>query len=49
VVSVNQAQSAMQSTTLSIAADHIDAVIRVYNEAGNLIETRQDAGDFKEA
>jgi hypothetical protein len=25
-----------------------DAVIRVYDEAGNVIETRQHAGDFKE-
>jgi hypothetical protein len=26
-----------------------DAVIRVYDEAGNVIETREHAGDFKEA
>jgi hypothetical protein len=25
-----------------------DAVIRVYDEAGNVIETHQHAGDFKE-
>ena len=25
-----------------------DAVIRVYDEAGNVIETHEDAGDFKE-
>ncbi len=25
-----------------------DAVIRVYDEAGNLIDTREHAGDFKE-
>jgi hypothetical protein len=25
-----------------------DAVIRVYDEAGNLIDTHQHAGDFKE-
>jgi hypothetical protein len=25
-----------------------DAVIRVYDEAGNVIETRKHAGDFKE-
>jgi hypothetical protein len=25
-----------------------DAVIRVYDEAGNLIETHEQAGDFKE-
>jgi antitoxin component YwqK of YwqJK toxin-antitoxin module len=26
-----------------------DAVIRVYDEAGNVIETREYAGDFKES
>jgi hypothetical protein len=26
-----------------------DAVIRVYNEAGNVIETHESAGDFREA
>ncbi len=26
-----------------------DAVIRVYDEAGNMIETHEHAGDFKEA
>ena len=31
-----------------IAADHIDAVIRVYDEAGNVIETHEHAGEFKE-
>jgi hypothetical protein len=25
-----------------------DAVIRVYDEAGNMIETREHAGEFKE-
>jgi hypothetical protein len=25
-----------------------DAVIRVYDEAGNVIETHEQAGDFKE-
>ncbi len=25
-----------------------DAVIRVYDEAGNVIETHENAGDFKE-
>ncbi len=29
------------------AATH-DAVIRVYDEAGNVIETQEQAGDFKE-
>jgi hypothetical protein len=27
---------------------HIDAVIRVYDEAGNVIETHEHAGEFKE-
>jgi len=26
----------------------LDAVIRVYDEAGNVIETHENAGDFKE-
>ena len=26
-----------------------DAVIRIYDEAGNVIETQEDAGDFREA
>jgi hypothetical protein len=26
-----------------------DAVIRLYDEAGNVIETHEHAGDFKEA
>jgi hypothetical protein len=26
-----------------------DAVIRVYDDAGNVIETQEPAGDFKEA
>jgi hypothetical protein len=30
------------------ASPSIDAVIRVYDEAGNVIETQQHAGDFKE-
>jgi hypothetical protein len=28
--------------------ENCDAVIRVYDEAGNLIETHEKAGDFKE-
>jgi hypothetical protein len=32
----------------SFSAGHIDVVIRVYDEAGNLIETHEQAGDFKE-
>ena len=34
--------------TPSFAADHIDAVIRVYDEAGNVIETHEHAGELKE-
>jgi hypothetical protein len=29
----------MQSTTQSFSAGHIDAVIRVYDETGNVIES----------
>jgi hypothetical protein len=32
----------------NFSADHIDAVIRVYDGAGNVIEMRELAGDFKE-
>jgi hypothetical protein len=35
----------MPLTTPSFAAAH--AVIRVYDEAGNVIETHEHAGDFK--
>jgi hypothetical protein len=38
----------MQSITRSFAARSHDAVIRVYDEAGNVIETHEQAGDFKE-
>jgi len=44
----SQTQSAMQLTTRSFAAAHMDAVIRVYDAAGNVIETHEHAGDFKE-
>jgi uncharacterized protein with GYD domain len=30
------------------ASDHINAVIRVYDDAGNVIETHEHKGDFKE-
>ena len=36
------------SNTRSFAVDHIDTVIRVYDEAGNVHETHEHAGDFKE-
>jgi hypothetical protein len=39
-------------TPSRIMAKHLsrspDAVIRVYDEAGNVIETHEHAGDFKE-
>jgi hypothetical protein len=38
----------MQSATSSFSADHIGAVIRVYDEAGNVIEAHEQVGDFKE-
>ena len=34
--------------TPSFAAVHIDAVIRVYDEGGNLVETHEHAGEFQE-
>jgi hypothetical protein len=39
---------AQQSATPSFTAVHTDAAIRVYDEAGNVIETYEQAGDFKE-
>jgi hypothetical protein len=36
-----------QSATQGIAVDHL-AVIRVYDDAGNVIETHEHAGEFKE-
>ena len=39
--------SPMQSATPNIAAAHI-AVLRVYDDAGNVIETHEHMGDFKE-
>jgi hypothetical protein len=38
----------MQSATRNSTADHMDAVIRVYDAAGNVIETHEHKGDFKE-
>jgi DNA-directed RNA polymerase subunit M/transcription elongation factor TFIIS len=34
--------------SLGLSDAQIDAVIRVYNEAGNVIETHEHKGDFKE-
>jgi hypothetical protein len=43
------------SSSATSAVDYVkfrswshDAVIRVYDEAGNVIETREHAGEFKE-
>jgi len=43
-----QDSPATQLDTRSIGAAQIDAVIRVYDAAGNLIETHEHKGDFKE-
>jgi hypothetical protein len=39
----------MQSATQSFSAAHMNAVIRVYDEAGNVIETRESASEFRVA
>jgi hypothetical protein len=41
-------RSAMRSTTPSFYSRSHDAVIRVYDEAGNVIETHEHTGDFKD-
>jgi hypothetical protein len=38
----------MQSATRDFFSRSHDAVIRVYDEAGNVIETHEHAGEFKE-
>jgi hypothetical protein len=38
----------MQSDTQSSTAGHNHAVIRVYDDAGDVIETHEHAGEFKE-
>jgi hypothetical protein len=38
--------SRTQSVTPNSSADHMMAVIRVYDEVGNVIETHEHAGDF---
>jgi hypothetical protein len=38
----------MQSATPDFFSGSHDAVIRVYDEAGNVIETHEHAGEFKE-
>jgi hypothetical protein len=37
----------MQSATQCTAAVHMNAVIRVYDDAGNVIEMHEHKGDFK--
>jgi hypothetical protein len=43
-------QNAIRNTTgyAKFFSPSHDAVIRVYDEAGNVIETHEHAGDFKE-
>jgi hypothetical protein len=41
-------QSAMQSDTPGHYSPSQDAVILVYDESGNVIETHEHAGEFKE-
>jgi hypothetical protein len=40
--------SSLQSATQGFYSRSHDAVIGVYDEAGNVIETYEQAGDFKE-
>jgi hypothetical protein len=44
---VSRTQSVTQSATRSFAAGHIMPLIRVYDAAGNVIETHEHQGDFK--
>jgi hypothetical protein len=44
----SRTQPATQSATPSFSAVSHDAVIRVYDETGNVIETQEHAGDFKD-
>jgi hypothetical protein len=45
---VNRMQSAMQSTIAKHRSRSHDSVIRVYDAVGNMIETHEHKGDFKE-
>jgi hypothetical protein len=38
-----------QSATQSFSADHITAVIRVYDAAGNVIDTHEHAGELEQS
>ena len=44
----SQSQSAVQSAMQSFYSRSHDAVIRVYDEAGNVIDTHEHKGNFKE-
>jgi hypothetical protein len=37
-----------RANTRNFTAVHNNAVIRVYDDAGNVIETHEHAGDFRE-
>jgi hypothetical protein len=43
-----QTQSAMRIAYCQVFNRSHDAVIRVYDEAGNVIQTHEQAGEFKE-
>jgi hypothetical protein len=43
-----QLGSAMQSATPNSTAAHMNAVIRVYDETGNVIQTHKHTGNLKE-
>jgi len=40
--------SQMQSATQSFSVDHMMLFIRIYDNAGNVIETHEHVGEFKE-
>ena len=44
----SQTLSRTLSDTRSTAAAHHDSVIRVYDDSGNVVETHEHKGDFKE-
>ena len=48
VVWPNRTQSEMRLVYAKFYSRSHDPVIRVYDEAGNAIETHEQAGDFKE-
>jgi hypothetical protein len=44
----SQMQLVTQSTTAKFRSRSYDAVIRVYDDAGNVIEAHEQTGEFKE-